>query len=336
MKNLVSIIIPAYNSEKWIGSCIKSAITQTYNPKEIIVVDDASTDATFKVAKAYSSSNIKVVKNDENCGASATRNHGLRLSQGDYIQWLDADDYLDSHKIERQMKLANKIYDLSVLFSGSWGHFISAASSNSFRPDLLWDDLDPYEWLLRKIENNLWMPPMVFLVSRALTEKAGLWNEKLKRDNDGEYFCRVISNASEIKFVLRAKSYKRSTLGISHQLNLNNQKLESIAFSLKSYIHTLLAIKNNDRVRNASLGLLNRWSIYFYPERKDIFSELQDIADSLGGCLEIPTLRPKYRWMQPILGFKLAKKLQFGLPSLKSSAQIRYEALKQKFWINEK
>ena len=85
MKQLVSIIIPAYNAEKWISACIESAISQTWPRKEILVVDDGSSDKTLEVAKSYSSPELRVFS-QENRGASAARNHGLSMAQGDYIQ----------------------------------------------------------------------------------------------------------------------------------------------------------------------------------------------------------------------------------------------------------
>src|SRR5277367_2921044 len=96
---LVSIVIPAYNAEKWIADTLRSAIAQTWPYKEIIVVDDGSTDRTVEVARRFASKQVVVVSK-ENHGAAAARNDALRLSQGDYIQWLDADDILAPDKIE--------------------------------------------------------------------------------------------------------------------------------------------------------------------------------------------------------------------------------------------
>src|SRR5438874_10844901 len=107
MKPLVSILIPAYNAEPWIANTIKSALDQTWSRTEIIVVDDGSRDQTLQVARQFASKNVSVVT-QENRGASAARNKALELCQGDYIQWLDADDLLSSDKIEGQMESAAK------------------------------------------------------------------------------------------------------------------------------------------------------------------------------------------------------------------------------------
>jgi len=122
MKQLVSILIPAYNAEAWIADTIRSAITQTWPRKEIIVVDDGSTDQTFAVARRFASKEVAVVT-QKNQGASAARNHALSLSQGDYIQWLDADDLLSPDKIASQMEASKKYPSNRILFSSGWGYF---------------------------------------------------------------------------------------------------------------------------------------------------------------------------------------------------------------------
>src|ERR1039457_1669638 len=102
MQPLVSIVIPAYNAERTVAEAIQSAIAQTWPRKEIIVVDDGSTDRTAEVARRFASKGITIVST-ENRGLSAGLNRAYEHSQGDYIQYLDADDLLAPDKIERQL-----------------------------------------------------------------------------------------------------------------------------------------------------------------------------------------------------------------------------------------
>ena len=102
MPELVSILIPSYNAEHWIAETIESALSQTWDNKEIIIVDDGSTDQTLQIAKKFESTLVKVIS-QENRGANVARNKALEFAQGDYIQWLDADDVLSPLKIEMQM-----------------------------------------------------------------------------------------------------------------------------------------------------------------------------------------------------------------------------------------
>src|SRR2546428_12180148 len=102
MKPLVSILIPAFDAQEWIADTIKSAVGQTWPRKEIIVVDDGSRDQTVSIARQFASKEISVVA-QANQGAAAARNQAFSICQGDYIQWLDADDLLAPDKIARQM-----------------------------------------------------------------------------------------------------------------------------------------------------------------------------------------------------------------------------------------
>src|SRR5258705_639331 len=149
MKPLVSILIPAYNSEEWIADTIQSAIAQTWQRKEIIVVDDGSRDRTAEVARRFASKKVTVVS-VENGGAAAARNHAFKLSQGDYIQWLDADDLLAPDKIQRQLATLEGAEDKQILLSSPWAYFTYRTNRARFVATSLWHDPSSVEWLLRE------------------------------------------------------------------------------------------------------------------------------------------------------------------------------------------
>jgi len=325
MKQLVSILIPAFNAEKWIGKCIESALAQTWPRKEIIVVDDGSKDSTLKVAKSYASKLVRV-KTQDNRGGSTARNHALSLAQGDYIQWLDADDLLAPDKISVQLVDTESGQSSQVLLSGSWGKFEYRPENSNFEPDLLWENLQPLEWLFRKLDGNMWMAIESWLVSRRLTEMAGPWDEALSLDDDGEYFCRVLACTSRIQFIPAARCYcLRGNVGISSNFCLSNSKLESLMISIFSHVRTLRAMEDSPRTRNACLKYLKRNAVYFYPERPDLFKKLQLMAGELGGQLCLPELRPKYQLIKRFFGWKIAKKAQHTFPTLRSIARKNWE-----------
>lgn len=117
---LVSIIMPAYNCEKYVGEAINSVINQTYKKWELIVVDDGSKDNTIKILGEISKkdSRIHFIKNEKNQGVSATRNRGISLAKGDWIAFLDSDDMWEKTKLEKQIKYAEKT-SAEFLFTGS-------------------------------------------------------------------------------------------------------------------------------------------------------------------------------------------------------------------------
>jgi glycosyltransferase involved in cell wall biosynthesis len=318
-KPLVSILIPAYNSEKWLRECIESALGQTCSRKEVIVVDDGSKDATLEIARSYASPIVQVLT-QENRGASAARNYALSRSQGDYIQWLDADDVLAPDKVALQLQETQPGESSCTLLTCSWGRFFHRPEDSFFRSDALWQDLEPREWLYLKVKHNLWMAIESWLVSRELSDKAGPWDERMSLDDDGEYFCRVLSHARAIRFVPEARCFCRSAAnpGVSSNWALSPRKLESLSLSVHAHIGTLRSMEDSPRVREACLDLLRRLSIDFYPERQDLFGRLQSLAVDLGGELPPPQLRAKYRWLQGLFGWRVAKRAQYALPQIRS------------------
>jgi glycosyltransferase involved in cell wall biosynthesis len=322
MHPLVSILIPAYNAEAWISDTLESALGQTWPRKEIIVVDDSSTDDTLTIVRRFASKSVSVVSKP-NEGASSARNKAFSLSQGDYIQWLDADDLLAPDKIERQMTALNESGDPRTLFSSAWGRFIYRPERAEFTPTSLWHDLTPAEWLLRKLADNVFMQTGVWLVSRELSEAAGEWDTRLSGDDDGEYFCRVILASNGIRFVPEAKMfYRRSGIASLSYIGASDEKLEAQFLSMQLHIRYLRSLEESDRVRAACLTFLQDWLIQFYPERPDLVNQIEQLAVNLGGQLRAPKLSWKYAWIQKLFGWKTAKQAQCYYNRHKSSLRI--------------
>ncbi len=118
MNNLVSIITPSYNSEKFIKQCIESVIAQTYINWEILIVDDCSRDDSCLVIEkiATHEERIKYFLLDENIGAAEARNVAIRQAKGKYIAFLDSDDLWEPQKLEKQISFMQK-EDIAFSFS---------------------------------------------------------------------------------------------------------------------------------------------------------------------------------------------------------------------------
>mgnify|MGYP001065538730 FL=1 len=105
---LVSVVMPAYNAEKYIGEAIRSVQSQTYTNWVLLVIDDCSTDHTVDVVQAFVNTDdrIRLFRNTRNLGAAKTRNRGLELSEGEWVALLDSDDIWHSDKLEKQLAVA--------------------------------------------------------------------------------------------------------------------------------------------------------------------------------------------------------------------------------------
>jgi glycosyltransferase involved in cell wall biosynthesis len=336
LKPLVSIVIPAYNAQEYISDTLRSAIAQTWSRKEILVVDDGSKDHTLDVARQFESSCVTVIT-QENQGAAAARNKALSLSQGDYIQYLDADDLLAPDKLTRQIEAARDSATRRTLFSCAWGKFFYRYYKTSFTPTPLWSDLSPLEWLIRKMTLEMYMIPGCWLVSRELTEAAGPWDTSLLYDDDGEYFCRVLLASDKVQFVPEAKVYyRRSGTGSLGYIGSSARKREDLWCSMQRHISYLRSMDESERARVACVRHLQRYMIEFYPERSDIVEQAEEMARHLGGQLTSPLswksdlllastgghhvrkimAQRLYFLIKTIFGWRIAKRARVFLPKV--------------------
>lgn len=132
MNKRISVIVAVYNTEKYIEKCIKSLLNQTYPDLEIIIVEDGSTDDSKKILKKYSDNEkIKIIYNEKNYGLSYSRNVGLKYASGDFIGYIDSDDYIDLDYYEKLMvsieenKSEIALCDMKVVYEDTGAEQIS-------------------------------------------------------------------------------------------------------------------------------------------------------------------------------------------------------------------
>lgn len=190
-KKLVSVVIPAYNAEHYLEETLKSVMQQDYRHLEIIVVDDGSKDQTSAIARklAKEDNRIQYVY-QENQGVSAARNHGYRLSNGNYLGFLDADDIWLPENITLKFALIDKNKDVGLVHSdamlidekGNSLHEVKAGQSgNLLDRMLLW-------------EGTCVHSPGSILVKREVIEKIGGFDTELSTGADQEFFMRVAAS----------------------------------------------------------------------------------------------------------------------------------------------
>lgn len=131
MGDLVSIIMPSYNTGAYISDSIKSVISQTYVDWELLIVDDCSTDNTVEIIKSFSDPRIKLLMNKRNSGAAESRNYALREAKGRWIAFLDSDDIWKPEKLEKQIEFMKKngyaftYTDYRICLNGEWLPYIN-------------------------------------------------------------------------------------------------------------------------------------------------------------------------------------------------------------------
>jgi glycosyltransferase involved in cell wall biosynthesis len=313
-KPLVSIIIPLYNAEAYIGDTIISALDQTWPNKQIIIVDDGSTDNSLAVARQYQNDRVSIFA-QENQGSSFARNFGLQQAKGEYIQFLDADDLLSTNKIEEQVKLLlnhpSKVAVCSTIhFNTTEDPF--GQSPNPYEEAFLFDTDSPADFLINlyggdknqgsMIQTNAWLTPANVI------KKAGNWSEFYSPDDDGEFFCRVLLASSGIVHAKKCFNYYRKFNSNSNLAGIKN--LEAFRGKFKSFLlkkQYLLAATDTPLAKKALAHSAMELAVDSYSVDKDLYNEIMQEINCLGGTSYIPILGgPKIEMIKKLFGWKLA------------------------------
>jgi glycosyltransferase involved in cell wall biosynthesis len=307
MTKKVSILIPLYNAEKYVGACIDSILNQSYPNIEIIIVDDGSTDNSLELVKTYTSEKVKI-HTQANQGGCSARNKAFELSTGDYIVFFDADDLLYKDKISNQMALVAQFGD-AYIYSSQWIPF-TGKEPTTFPPKSVIDkDFDsPVDWLTtswlnRSGQTAIWLTP------RKLIEKAGKWDETLKVNQDGDFFCRVLLTAKGVKFADEAYLFYRRDVATSISKKHIPERAKSMLQSYMNY-EAILKIDNSYATKKALAYNYIKFIYIHYPKQ----SELINIAWERINQLEVKENwkigGKKFQFLSQLIGFKNALKFK--------------------------
>ncbi len=316
---LVSIIIPAYNSEKYLAETILSALSQTWPNKEVILVDDGSTDGSLAVAKKFES--VKVFYQN-NRGASAARNKGLKESKGEFIQFLDGDDLLSPDKIATQVGILQQ--NPGKIAACSTIHFENGSLHEQGTPtpgedDFLFSDDDPAHFLVNFLggfkEVHAVIGVHAWLTPKSIIVKAGPLNEDLTVDDDGEFFSRVILNSKGIIKTEGAayyRKYKNQDKSLSSQ---NNKKsLESIFKAILLKKNHLYSLENSEAAQKAIHKHLTVLAVSAYQFHKELYKEIEKELEKYSGHPFMPSLGGKFiNYFAKMFGWKTAMKIKLLL-----------------------
>lgn len=187
----ISIIIPAYNAERYIAKALESCLSQTYAPHEIIVIDDASADGTVAIAESFPSP-VRVIRLAENMGVSVARNRGIQASTGDWIAFLDADDWFLPEKLECQRYCILENPRAVLIYTGYCMIGIDGAETNGqfFCPRELWPRF--------RYRNGILLSSI--LLRRDAFDAVGGFNPAFRTAQDWDFLLRIVARYSVESF----------------------------------------------------------------------------------------------------------------------------------------
>jgi glycosyltransferase involved in cell wall biosynthesis len=307
--HLVSVLVPSYNSQTYLRECLESALAQTYPRVEIIVVDDGSTDSSLEIAKRFEAKGVTVIS-QSNRGQSGALNTAFKASTGDYLQYLDADDVLDPRKIEVQVAALQRAGPMAVA-SGAWARFRFKTSEAVFKPEAVWRDLSPVDWLVESWAGGGMMHVAAWLIPRNVALIAGPWLETLRwaANLDAHFFTRTLLASSRCIFCPEARSFYRS--GHASMSSWRSRKsLEATLHVLSDTGEALLNCENSARTRSAFADNLQRYVFSTYPDSQDLVSVAEKRVKGLGGS-HLPISAGRLRLiLSRLVGWKFGKQLQ--------------------------
>lgn len=215
IKNLVSVIIPSYNSGKYINSAIDSVLNQTYKEIELIIIDDGSTDKTKEILVPYINSNKIKYFRQKNKGLAGARNEGIKASKGEYISFLDADDLFLSTKIEEQVKFLKEHPKCDICYCDLW-HFNQDSPSVMMKLDnTYYSGNDVFKNLLRRNFIN----PLTVVIRKSAINRFGVFNENFRCTEDWEYWVNLAWQGAQFCFL--PKILAKYQIGLSNT-NMSN------------------------------------------------------------------------------------------------------------------
>ncbi|MGI2030314.1 glycosyltransferase family 2 protein [Endozoicomonas acroporae] len=247
MKNLISIIIPMYNTEKYLSKCLDSIINQTYRNLQIICVNDGSSDNSLTIAQSYARKDSRLIVIDQtNQGVSRARNVGLSKATGDYIMFVDSDDWLDSDCCCIALKLALK-KDYDVVF---WPY--NKIFSNRVEKQFIYNQD-------KEFENRSAVSKGVF--KDLLGPSDADLNRPYVLDSKGTVHCKLYKSSllknPEIRFVDIKK------IGTSEDLLFNLKVFNKVksAYFLNTPLYNYLKTNEESITTGYKPDLLQQWNV---------------------------------------------------------------------------
>lgn len=277
----VSILIPMYNAEKYISETINSCIYQTYNNIEIIIVDDGSSDNSYKIAEEYAKVDPTIfLYKQVNSGAPAARNLAFEKSSGEYIVFLDSDDVLDKNKILQQMNDA-RTHGKYNLYSGRFMYFSDNINNAVYKAASINRNFElARNWLTESWRTGVMGGTPIWMAHRDLITIAGPWNEKLTKNQDGEFFCRVVLNCKSIIYNENAIVYCRVNNN-SLSRTLAKKSAKSTLYSYQLYEKNVENFINIE-VKAALAQCYHDFINHYYPNFPELIKEAENSIERLG------------------------------------------------------
>lgn len=307
--DLVSILIPCFNAAFWLSETLNSCLAQSYCRWEAVIVDDGSTDDSAEIARQFAQRDNRFqLFRQSNSGAPVARNRALKESQGELIQYLDADDPLAPNKLSVQVDILRR--ESAAVITCPWAFHCREPSKLEPVRTQMDTVTHPIEWLQTKFETGQMNHTSCWLTRRALIERAGPWNESLLINQDGEFFARVLLATDRVLYTSDTLAlYRRENPTSVSRLN-SEQKAESLLDSYEHYERSLRRAEESERTREALACNYLRFIYAVHPDYPLLLNRARALIERLR-VKKLPQVGSRrFRYLESIIGFDNALRLR--------------------------
>ncbi|HRZ19106.1 MAG TPA: glycosyltransferase [Methanofastidiosum sp.] len=259
-KPLISVIIPCYNQGRYLDQAVQSVLDQTYKNFEIIIINDGSTDEyTNELLKKYNKRNTKVYKT-QNQGLASTRNYGFSLSKGEFVQFLDSDDFLDPNKFKDQMNIFNKYKDLDVSYTNYKYYYDNTKEfSDSRMEDLI--GKNPFEDFVYKWQRGISIPIHCAMFKREIFNENGPFVSGFKATEDWLMWVEIAHKGCKFRYLNRDYALYRIQ---------SNSMTRNKSFMLY-WVSKAISYIENKYISDSEISRFNQEQENYFKELIDLF-----------------------------------------------------------------
>ncbi|HYQ44940.1 MAG TPA: glycosyltransferase [Polyangiaceae bacterium] len=312
----VSVVIPTYKSAAWVEETLESVVRQTYAREqlEIVVVDDASPDDSVAVAKRFLEKHDvdnRVVAREKNAGVAANRNAGWRLANGDWIQFLDADDLLSPHKIELQARVASTASDDVAVVYSNWQYY--TLEGDVWQPtgpvNAPFVDRDPVVQILQNQSFGYVGPT---LIRKSFLARIGGFEEKPNLGEDTDLMLRLAMAGGQFREARSAEAaflYRQSPGSLWRAYVKNVDAMRNLMGTFRRAEDFLRARDSAGRLPEEARAALavrySKWATFYLENDPETYQWLKTSLQGLG--LKRPlNLSPALDILSRVIGFENA------------------------------
>lgn len=264
LKCMISLIIPVYNTEKLLGKCLESVINQTYSDMEIICIDDGSTDKSGQIIDEYAKKDDRIIViHKENGGESSARNAGLLRSTGDYIGFMDCDDWIEKDMYETLVKTMEE--NDADMVAASWFKSYDDEEKEAVNLKQVEDGVFNRDKLLRYLYERDTYQGFAYMWDKlykrkVLTEKNGnmlLFDENIQLGGDVIYLAKAALNCKKAVYVPKGMYhyYQRNKSGC------HTESIEKRLDWIKSYL-IVIDMFEREKIQKDILNYVKRFLVY--------------------------------------------------------------------------